>query len=198
MASKNTTLIVLILYSLLHQTSSHPPPSTAAASLQESVCQKSNDYKSCIRTVKSDPKLARAKDINALASAAMAKAKRQTVALSKLFAEMQIKHRDPKMRAAYKACAFDFTDAMMFFNPDGLWDMTKSLDVHSALDDFENCETMLTANGGGGAGKELRKMDPALKKWRHLYSIANGAILYAEAQPGRHREEDGGGPGDYP
>ncbi|CAN1259205.1 hypothetical protein LINPERPRIM_LOCUS10099 [Linum perenne] len=137
-------------------------------------------------TFKTDPKLASTKDINTLAAVAMAKAQKQSATLSERFAQMELDHPDPKVKAALKMCAFDFKDAKIFFNPRLVGDPTGSLDIHSALDNWQNCKTSMAAIS------DLRKMAPALSKWKHLYSIANGAVLYAEDESG------GGGGGDYP
>ncbi|CAN0908352.1 hypothetical protein LINGRAHAP2_LOCUS25239 [Linum grandiflorum] len=139
-----------------------------------------------MRTMKLDPRLASASDIDTLAKVAMLKAQKKSVSLSDSFAEMENDHPDPKVKEALKMCAFDFKDAKIFFNPRLLGDPTGSLDIHSALDNWQNCETLMAEN------PDLQKMAPALRRWKHLYAVANGAVVYAED------ESDSGDGGDYP
>ncbi|CAL1376006.1 unnamed protein product [Linum trigynum] len=165
-------LLVALFFSPIESHSVH------VSDLCESVCQKSTNYASCIKTIAADPQLAKAGDVKTLAILAMEKAKKQSATLTKMFDEMEKKNGgggDPKFQEALKLCSKDFKDANFFFNPQEMGPIFESEDIHSALDYYQNCKRLLKRNG------DFDKVGPELRKWRHFYTIASGAILKGEA-----------------
>ncbi|CAL1399547.1 unnamed protein product [Linum trigynum] len=169
------------------------PAAAAATNLIGEVCRKSNiDVTKCIETLHSIPDAASAyDDIQALAELVMQAAKEESKALGTMFSAIQSsKDANPKLKPSLELCAFDYSDAAIFFTPRGLGDVTKSLEVHSALDDSQNCDSELAKIRNAGVVDD--SISAAIQKWRDLYAVANGVILYAEdAFKGRAVDDQG-------
>ncbi|CAN0910170.1 hypothetical protein LINGRAHAP2_LOCUS26141 [Linum grandiflorum] len=89
---------------------------------------------------------------------------------------LRARNNPAKWKPALKLCAADYKDAAIFFNSRGLGHVTKSLEIHSALDNSENCESEM-------AQSEVRvdqTVEAEIQRWKNLYAITNGAVLYAE------------------
>ncbi|CAN1142323.1 hypothetical protein LINPERPRIM_LOCUS25966 [Linum perenne] len=182
-------LSLLITLQFLSQINARPIATTPQADqgldcrtqfkLHKEVCKRSYnlDFNLCLRTLKSDPKATTAADLKTLAGVVILTAKDQSLLLSRIFAELLHHGKgDGKWKSAMEMCAFNYKDAAIFFRPTGLGDVTKSLELHSALDDSHSCDEELE--------KKKVKIDgfvaAEIGKWRKFYAIAYGAVLYAE------------------
>ncbi|CAN1174905.1 hypothetical protein LINPERPRIM_LOCUS10204 [Linum perenne] len=148
--------------------------------LQAEVCKKAEtiNYKTCLEIIQSDPQASFvAADIKTLAGILLQGVKEESTALGQMFEGILRDPRNPKnWKPALKMCAQDYKDAAIFFNSRGLGDMSKSLEIHSALDNSQNCESEMAKSGM----KVDKSVEAEIQKWKNLYAVANGAVLCAE------------------
>ncbi|CAN0879788.1 hypothetical protein LINGRAHAP2_LOCUS13292 [Linum grandiflorum] len=173
----------LIALQFLSQTTARPiadhiPACVTQFNLQKAVCNRSYglDFNLCIETIRSDPKASTAVDVKALAKAVFKTAKEQSLNLSRTFDQFERREGGGAWKSAMKMCAVDYKDAAVFFRPTGLGDVTKSLELHSALDSSNNCDAVLE----DGKVRVRRKVAAEIRRWKELYAIAYGIVLYAE------------------
>ncbi|CAI0419382.1 unnamed protein product [Linum tenue] len=182
---------------------SAPAPSPAAATnLIGEVCKKSNiDPTLCIATLRSIPGAASAfDDIKALAELVMEAAREESKVLGEMFGEILSNKDDaknPKFKHSLELCALDYNEAAIFFTTRGLGDVTKSLEIHSALDNSQNCDgELVKITNRGGAGLIDDSISAAVQRWKNLYAVANGVVLYAEDVFKGNPVDDGQGDDD--
>ncbi|CAI0418803.1 unnamed protein product [Linum tenue] len=174
---------------------SAPAPSPAAATnLVGEVCKKSNiDPTLCIATLRSIPGAASAfDDIKALAELVMEAAREESKVLGEMFGEILSSKdaKNPKFKHSLELCALDYNDAAIFFTTRGLGDVTKSLEIHSALDNSQNCDGELVKITNRDS------IPAAVQRWKNLYAVANGVVLYAEDVFKGNPVDDGQGDDD--
>ncbi|CAI0427592.1 unnamed protein product [Linum tenue] len=182
MASPRTSLVIAaifftLIFHFLPQTTAArvSTPSSPPSKLIEEVCKKSNDSNLCAQVLQSYPEASSATDIKSLAMAVLEIAKKQSKIVGNLFTELKNNGAtDPSIKPSLDLCASQYNDAAIFFSPVGLGNVAKSLEVHSALDDSEGCQTEL-------ATKDVHvEFAPEIQKWKELYEVSSSVILYAE------------------
>ncbi|CAL1358683.1 unnamed protein product [Linum trigynum] len=152
------------------------PTASSPSELIEQVCKKSNDSNLCAQVLQSYPEASSATDIKSLAKAVLEIANKQSTTVGNLFTELRNNGTtNPSIKPSLDLCASQYNDAAVFFSPVGLGNVAKSLEVHSALDGSEGCQTELAAKG-----VNIESIAPEIQKWKELYEVSSSAILYAE------------------
>ncbi|KDP36580.1 hypothetical protein JCGZ_08347 [Jatropha curcas] len=147
---------------------------TSRNELLNDVCHQSPDDKSCIKALKSDPKISRVSNLKGLTNVALGEAREESIATKKFFISLK-DSSDPKVKKALKECAKYFGEAKSMLNLDGLEGDTASLDVHYALDSCEQCENALKE-----ANVHIGAIAPHIKRWKDSYNVAYAAVVATE------------------
>ncbi|CAN0837386.1 hypothetical protein LINGRAHAP2_LOCUS1788, partial [Linum grandiflorum] len=145
----------------------HIPACVTPFNLQKAVCKRSYgiDFNLCIETIRSDPKASTAVDVKALAKVVFKTAKEQSLNLSRTFNQFAKREGSVAWKSAMTMCAVDYKDAAVLFRPTGLRDVTKSLELHSALDSSIAYEIVLYAEDASEKLVEL-EFRRRRRRWR--------------------------------
>ncbi|XP_011023724.1 PREDICTED: pectinesterase inhibitor-like [Populus euphratica] len=171
MGSKNRFMILSATFLCL---SLHFPSQTeAGAELVSKVCKYSQNYQSCVQTLKSDPQTLSAPNGKAIAEKALEIARKESVDASDFFTGLV--GTNPASKTVLEQCASNFKEAVQFLNLSGLEGGTASLDVHYALDEAESCESALSSGH-----VQIDSASARIQKWKTVYDAAQATVVFLE------------------